>query len=346
MALPNRFVKAAKVAASVVATGASVAAVSSGVAGAIVNSAENLIKNLTSQDPNASAKIDKFRGQLCFPYDLINDNRNYYMNIQFVDYQRRSIFDNPTFPRNGTGIQLPLPSNLVDSTNVDWSQSSEAGAAVGAGIENGIQKKNGSGMNPAKIADIIGGAGAVAIEKGISKAIDSLGGATASAQALQLAGLSQNPFMTMLFKSPQFKDHQFSWKLSPKNAEESNRLINIINALKANMLPSMNPGSGGTFLTYPSMLYISLNPSDVFLYQFKPCVIKTLSVNFAPTGTPSFFKGTNGAPTSVSISLGLIEIEYWLREDIADPTGVLGLRQAAAFQAETPTATNPQSGGR
>jgi hypothetical protein len=144
----------------------------------------------------------------------------------------------------------------------------------------------------------------------------SLTGAS-TAEMLQLGGLAQNPFLTVLFKSPNFKKHQFSWKLAPNNAQESNTIRDIVNTFKSNMLPAMAPNAGGTLLTYPNIAIISLYPDESFLYKFKPCVIESMDVNYAIGGQPSFFKGTN-APTIVQISINLLEIEYWLKEDYED----------------------------
>ena len=104
----------------------------------------------------------------------------------------------------------------------------------------------------------------------------------------------------------------------------------VILAFKANMLPAIAPGSGGIFLTYPNMAAITFYPAQDFLYKFKPCVVRNFRVNYADGGMPSFFRRTN-APTLVSISVDLIEIEYWLREDIVDPS----------MRSEGMTPTNP-----
>jgi hypothetical protein len=81
------------------------------------------------------------------------------------------------------------------------------------------------------------------------------------------------------------------------------------------MLPGKTGAPGGTLLSYPNIANIQLFPNDTFLYKFKPCVIESMSVNFAPANTPSFFKSTN-APVEVQLSLQLKEIEYWLNEDV------------------------------
>jgi hypothetical protein len=74
------------------------------------------------------------------------------------------------------------------------------------------------------------------------------------------------------------------------------------------------------------MAIINLSPDDSFLYKFKPCVVESMSVNFAAGGQPSFFKNSN-APTEVQIDINFLEIEYWLKEDVEGTS----LRTQGAF---------------
>jgi len=266
--------------------------------------------------PAGSAAAFQDTSQYMFPLDLVNNSvgRNYFINFKFVKYQRRSIFDKPSFVR-GNGIQLPIPVNLMDSTNITWS-SEETESAVGALIENGIKGGTASASSiSSKIKESIGGALVGAGAEAVNKIAGYAGFGDVVGQGLQLYGLAQNPFLTMLFKSPTFKTHQFNWRFAPRTPQESYMLMNIIAAFKANMLPALQPGSGGVFLSYPNMAYVSLHPDDMFLYQFKPCVVTTFTVDYAAAGVPSFFKGTK-APTLVDLTVSLSEIEYWLREDI------------------------------
>jgi hypothetical protein len=263
-----------------------------------------------------------------FPNDLIDPsaNRNSYMAIQFVEYQRRSIFNQPFLSALG-GVRLPVPNQLAETFNVSYDSSASANSTVGAAIEGGLQGRNGVGSS----GNVIG-----SIASAVTGALGGKAVQTASAlgtkagldvpQALQLGGLAQNPFLTVLFKSPNFRKHTFSWKLMPNNEQESNTAREIIQTFRYNMLPALAPNAGGTLLTYPNMAIINLYPNETLLYKFKPCVVESLTVNYAAGGQPSFFKGTN-APTHIELSISLLEIEYWLKEDIEDNA----LRSKGAF---------------
>jgi hypothetical protein len=82
------------------------------------------------------------------------------------------------------------------------------------------------------------------------------------------------------------------------------------------MLPDQNGALGGTLLTYPNIVQVTVSVNDptFFTYVFKPAVIESFSVNYTPGSQPSFF-GTTKAPTEVILRLGLMEIEYWLSSD-------------------------------
>jgi len=261
--------------------------------------------------PPQAVSQSKYLGDLMFPGDLVDPsaNRNSYIAIQFQKYERRSIFNQPFLNATG-GIRLPVPNNLVENLQVQFEPAEASSPAVGAGIEQGMR---GGGAFSSIAGGAIAALGAKA-ETAAAALGTGLTGAT-TAEMLQLGGLAQNPFLTVLFKSPVFKKHTFSWKLAPNNAQESNTIKDIINTFKSNMLPAMAANAGGTLLTYPNMAIISLFPDETFLYKFKPCVIEGMSVNYAVGGQPSFFKGTN-APTLVQIDINLLEIEYWLKEDI------------------------------
>jgi len=273
-------------------------------------------------------KNSKYKGNLMFPNDLINPsaNRNSYMAIQFVEYQRRSIFNQPFLSALG-GVRLPVPNQLAETFNVSYDSSASADSTVGAAIEGGLQGRNGVGSS----GNVIG-----SIASAVTGALGGKAVQTASAlgtkagldvpQALQLGGLAQNPFLTVLFKSPNFRKHTFSWKLMPNNEQESNTAREIIQTFRSNMLPALAPNAGGTLLTYPNMAIINLYPDETLLYKFKPCVVESLTVNYAAGGQPSFFKGTN-APTHIELSINLLEIEYWLKEDIENNA----LRSKGAF---------------
>lgn len=260
-------------------------------------------------------------GNFSFPSDL--DQYNAYIEINFTSYKRRSIFA-PVFEDPKGGIRLPLPRGMTDKFGVTYNNKNQD-AAVGGAIENALAaSETGKGIGGVVNSAIEGGVAGAAIrsvENIVSGIGQALGKTSASAaELLQLGGLAQNPFMTVLFEKPEFKDFTFSWKLAPSTPRESEILNEIIRKFKYHMLPGLQPGYAGTLLTYPDMAIIKFNKDD-FLYKFKHCVVKDMSINYAPGSAPSLFDGGANAPVEVELQIHFQEIEYWLKEDISSEFG-------------------------
>ncbi len=247
-------------------------------------------------------------GNLTFPNDL--ESARYYVSLKFEKYQRRSIFDTFTTTAIG-GIRLPLPGSgsMVDSQSVSYEQvSNKDSPVIGAAIEGYL-----SGGGNAKLS-AQSAAAAKAVAVGIGQTNNILGN-NAGEQVLQLGGLAQNPFLTVLFNAPNFKRHRLSWRLAPNNLQETQTLRNIITKIRYHMLPDLAPGSAGSLLTYPDMCMIQFHPDDSYLYKFKPCVVESFSVNYAPGQNPAMFWRSD-APSEITFSIDFLEIEYWLKKDI------------------------------
>jgi hypothetical protein len=128
-----------------------------------------------------------------------------------------------------------------------------------------------------------------------------------------------NPFLFMLYKQPAFREFVFNWQLAPNNQQESQTLQQILYYFKTAALPEYT--AGGVALDYPYLAQIKLNPSQ-FLFDFKPCVIVSVEIEFAGSGAaPSFFY--DGAPTIVNLTAHFKEIEILTRSDVMSRGGTL-----------------------
>jgi hypothetical protein len=129
--------------------------------------------------------------------------------------------------------------------------------------------------------------------------------------ALQLAGLADNPFLTVALKGPSFKPHHFQWRLAPKSQEESDTIKKIIGTFKKMMYPELLTLGSGGFFKYPHIVWPKYQPDGVidYTYAFKPCVITNFNANHSPNDRPGFYP-TN-ASIEIVIDLALLEIELW-----------------------------------
>ena len=71
---------------------------------------------------------------------------------------------------------------------------------------------------------------------------------------------------------------------------------------------------GTASLQYPPMVEIKLMPWGNNLIRFKKCLIKSVSVNYSPSGLPSFFQGTR-EPTMIQLEIQLLETEIQTAND-------------------------------
>lgn len=221
---------------------------------------------------------------LSYPLDLIANGRNFCTRIEFQSYQwsTGSIYKEPS-----GGVTLPIPKKINDLTTVIWEEVSamQAGAAAMSAIGLG------------GIAGAAGGLGP--------------GGAIIGAMA---GGYALNPFLTMLFKQPNFKEYTFDWTFVANNRQESQAIANIANYIKKSMLPGT--AAGGLFYTYPLIAMIKFYPDTGFTFKFKPCAVIGCNVDYTGAGGPAFNKlDYGGAPTVVNLSLNLKEIELWTRDN-------------------------------
>ena len=218
---------------------------------------------------------------MTFPKDLNNGSREFCTKISFVEYN--SPLGTSAGGSNismGKTVTLPIPRKLNDNEVVLWEEWSGVGTAE-------LAAQNIPGLNRVASAAVAG---------------------------MQMAGTftgeTVNPFQFMMFKRPMFKEHSLSWTLAPNSQEESDNLRDIIKECKRAALP---PTVTDWMMQYPKLARISFKPSG-YLYEFKPCVIVAVQVDYTAAGQPSFFK--SGAPTIVNLTLQLKEYQLQSAQDI------------------------------
>jgi hypothetical protein len=235
-----------------------------------------------------------------FPKDL---NGSYYFYLRFYQYQRASLMEVGNALEQGS-IRLPIPNNLSDTYTVTYGEEA-AGTALGGGAS-----ALGGFIGGASFLDSMKEATASVAVDNVKKALGAPLGTAVGASL----GVAANPFMTVLFKNPNYKEYSFSWRLYPRNAQESGMITNIVQQVRYNMLPSARSGSGGSLLDYPSLVRCSITAKGQELYPFKYGVIKNATFNYAPDGTPSFH--TDGTPSAVDLKIDIQEVEYFLRDNL------------------------------
>jgi len=241
-----------------------------------------------------------------------DDLGEFYISMRFEKYQRRSIKQSPRYVPV-TAIRLPLPEELNDNLSINYS-TENLGTLIGSGLET-IDTMGSKGTFTPEAGQAFAesvAAGLGAFRNRILNFQNRFTGLNARAAIEAYSGLTFNEYQVVLFKSPNFKKHRFSWRLVPKNEKESNSIANLIKLFKFCASPGLL-GQTGFLFEFPELLRVSLHPQTEYLYEFKPCVVENISVNYAPNGL-SFYKSTK-APVAVDFSISLQEVELWTKRD-------------------------------
>ena len=235
-----------------------------------------------------------------FPSDI----GRYYMTLAVSKYSRNDLFSVALSPENF--IRLPVPKQMVDSHGVTYEQK-ELGTGMGAITSEALNAVGGTDKATSLLNSFASVAGAASLS--IASALGNKVGIPVQDIFRAATGIAPNQFLTVLLKGPQYKKHQFSWTLSPRNAAESETLRLIIANLNEYMAPGFSAAGSG-FFSFPRVFELSFSPSPKMLYRFLPAVIENMSVNYAPSG-PAFYAGTD-APSSIELTINFLELEFWL----------------------------------
>jgi len=190
-------------------------------------------------------------------------------------------------------VSLPLPANLSADLDPKYAEASVA-AAVGSVLSAG---KNAA----ATAAATKGGVAGKIAAAGIGAAGAVVSGATA------VTGKAINPLNVLLFQGIDFRQYQYTWKLSPRSFEESNEIRKIVRYLQWASSPAV---VGGLFLQYPHYFMISI-AKDGYLHKFQPAVIEKINVNYHSAGGPYYKRGEQNqndpAPAEVELQIAFKE---------------------------------------
>lgn len=257
----------------------------------------------------------------------------HFMYLQFVEYQRTDPEVNKFKAASGKDVLakhfiLPLPSQLVDAYRVSYNgvEFGLAGTAITAGARGlGLTQDVVQGIDPDAALSGEGGliAGGKALGKALSRKIAALGGAGVSGAIDRAVGAIINPHLTTTFERVELRTFNFTWKVYPQSAEESYSLRNILSHIKLLMHP-VKPDSW--VLDYPYEVYGQFYADGEFLFRIGRSVVTQLTIDYAPEGAPSFFKGTH-APTVIQWTMGLQEVAPLTQNDLGQ------IERDAAFTA-------------
>lgn len=289
------------------------------------------VKAKSSGSTPAQTSGSSTAGGETFIYPSAQPLGQYFVKFVFQDFYQEELFTPRNILEKAT-IILPIPNNLQESHSMGYSEKS-------LGLL-GLLEKNllNAGSINSTIKNITGGPGSgseeglrefgkkLGLDLGAPQTLMYLGRSfiggisdTAGAVADRITGTALNPFQALQFTGVNLREHSFTYRFSPNNAQESALLKKIIKTFKVRMHPDAPKTGGGSIplFNFPDSCEITFGPALDSLYYIKRCYLKNMTVNYAPQGTPSFFAGTN-EPVEIEMSLQFGEVAPILREDILE----------------------------
>jgi hypothetical protein len=269
--------------------------------------------NFIGASPNAETYVDAIQRAsnkidvdnvptIQFP-DHISEK--YYMAFKFKRYQRPSPHTAATLDFV-QAFALPLPKGIRESFNIDIGQEAQG---LAGGIADAAQlylaSPNGAGRTQA-----LTNAATALVYGQLVQAAESIGGSTIA----QAVGAVPNPHIQALFSGVPLRQHRFEWTFAPRNANESQQLMDLLKAMKAYALPSYS-SLGTAALAYPFLCQPELKIAGTAqLIKFQPCLIESIELNYSPQGIPAFFEGTSH-PAFIEVSISMLETQIQTSRD-------------------------------
>jgi hypothetical protein len=199
-------------------------------------------------------------------------------------------------------ISLPLPLAIPDSygvmlDTVNWGMLNTQWQAAGEDLIGRAAGSSGPGER------LLGAAGvAAALVPGIADI-------QVGRQAQSAFGIVRNPHTTTIFNGVNARSHQFAFRLSPKNANEAQTMMNIIATIRNNMLPEES--FGGFALDYPYLVKMDFTGIDGTITPVYFSFISDIRVDYTGGGGASFYK--DGKPVDVTLTISLRELNIVTR---------------------------------
>ena len=250
-------------------------------------------------------------------------------------------------------IILQIPSDIKDGNTANYGESKMntlTGAAAGAMM--GVMKSGATSVSMAlgnmsteeglkKIRSDIGGnltagdtdalidAASMGLTVKAPSSAMGIFGANVSPEQLLARSSGQifNPNLELLFNGPSLRSFSFSFKMTPRSAQEARQCKLIIRSFKQNMAPKTGGdtiGGSAIFMKTPNLFelrYRKGNSDHPFLNKFKQCFLTNVAVNY--TGEGVYATYDDATPISMQLDLQFKEIEPIYFDDYdQSPQGV------------------------
>ena len=208
-------------------------------------------------------------------------------------------------------VFLPTPGSIADQNNVSWTQDTMNPGELAAAnaFFTGIQDADPMASAIDSAEEIAGQIGNNSED--VKKAVASMltKGATGGNILTRKTGNVVNPNMELLFGAPALRPFSFTYRMSPRDYEESDMVKKIIRMFKQSM--AVKRTESQLFLkspnTYALRFLTAKGKEHGFLPKIKECALTSFSVNYTPDGNYATYE--NSSMVAYEVQFGFQELE-------------------------------------
>ena len=228
----------------------------------------------------------------------------------------------PTHTRVSSAIALYMPTGIKVTDKVEYSAPTEtnlAGTAAMAGAEFKDAKST-----KGQIEAVLKGVGVGAADYLKQQAGDLLSGLNAGDPfklAGKAGGFAFNPHEEIFFEKPGFRSFSYTFQFWPRNAQEAEKVEQIIKLFRYHMYPSLDKGKLGRIFFTPSEFeihYMYKERENNHFNKISKCVLTDVDVTYGPSEQNSFFSEGDraGQPVTHTLTLSFQELEFMTKQKV------------------------------
>lgn len=206
-----------------------------------------------------------------------------------------------------TAIALHIPNQLSVRYGVQWADEDTSILAMANAAGTEIMKA----VQGDQKSDVTG-----SLQSGIAYAALTKGPQAAGVGAA--LGLAANPKKEQVFKGVDFRTFSFDYQFFPRDVDEANNVMRIIEEFKYHMHPEFKDNNNFIYI-YPSefdIAYFVNGKENRKLHRHTSCVLTDMNINYTPNGMFSTF--ANGMPTQINMTLNFRELALLTKDKIKD----------------------------
>ncbi len=227
-------------------------------------------------------------------------------------------------------VILPIPPGLSDGNQVSWANHDMNNLQMAGGTKamelmssNNIADKSGEALKEL-IDEAKNTPGLANLAKVWAMSnLPGLGGASVNQLLARGSGAIINPNSELLFGGPQIRSFNYSFRMTPRNKEESTECQEIIRFFKQGMAVQESTG-GGTFLVSPNVFHVQFfndkGAEHPFIGKLKKAACTGFTVNYVPDGT--YMTLPDSSMTAYEIGISLMELEPIYESDYDEASTV------------------------